>query len=97
MQVVYQGQIVGENNRPDDLTCNPTKCKALTNHRASSRDQTAVLDTPRKMTLDQALEWIAEDELVEVTPKSIRMRKAILDADKRRRMDRQRQISLQDT
>jgi GTP-binding protein len=95
MQVVYQGQIVGENARPADLTCNPTKCKALTNHRASSRDQTAVLDTPRKMTLDQALEWIAEDELVEVTPKSIRMRKAILDADKRRRMDRQRQTSLQ--
>jgi GTP-binding protein len=96
MQVVYHGQIIGENARPNDLTCNPTKCKALTNHRASNRDQCAVLDTPRKMTLDQALEWIAEDELVEVTPKSIRMRKAVLDTDKRRRVDRQRQISLQD-
>ncbi len=95
MQVVYQGQIVGENNRPDDLTCNPTKCKALTNHRASSRDQATVLDASRKMTLEQALEWIAEDELVEVTPKSIRMRKAILDADQRKRLDKRRQLSAQ--
>ncbi len=96
MQVVYAGQIVGESARPDDLTCNPTKRKALTNHRASNKDQSAVLDTPRKMTLDQALEWIAEDELVEVTPKSIRMRKAILDADKRRRLEKKRTPSLQD-
>ena len=91
MQSVYKGQIVGENSRPDDLPCNPTKSKALTNHRAASKDQSVVLDTPRIMTLDQALEWIAKDELVEVTPKSIRMRKAILDADERKRVDRKRQ------
>ena len=91
MQQVYLGQIVGENSRPDDLPCNPTKSKALTNHRAASKDQSVVLDTPRIMTLDQALEWIAEDELVEVTPKSIRMRKAVLDADERKRIDKRRQ------
>jgi GTP-binding protein len=75
----------------DDLTCNPTKGKALTNHRAASKDQSVVLDTPRIMTLDQALEWIADDELVEVTPKSIRMRKAVLDAEERKRIDKRRQ------
>ncbi len=91
MQQVYYGQVVGENSRPDDLPCNPTKSKALTNHRAASKDQSVVLDTPRIMTLDQALEWIAEDELVEVTPKSIRMRKAVLDADERKRIDKKRQ------
>jgi GTP-binding protein len=91
MQQVYYGQIVGENSRPDDLPCNPTKSKALTNHRAASKDQSVVLDTPRIMTLDQALEWIAEDELVEVTHKSIRMRKAVLDADERKRIDKKRQ------
>lgn len=91
MQQVYYGQIVGENSRPDDLPCNPTKSKALTNHRAASKDQSVVLDTPRIMTLDQALEWIAEDELVEVTPKSIRMRKAVLNADERKRIDKKRQ------
>jgi GTP-binding protein len=95
MQLVYRGQIVGENSRPDDLPCNPTKCKALTNHRASNKDQSAVLNTPRLMTLEQALEWIAWDELVEVTPKSIRMRKAILDADERKRIDKRRQTSRQ--
>ncbi|MBI3873314.1 MAG: translational GTPase TypA [candidate division Zixibacteria bacterium] len=95
MQMVYRGQIVGENSRPDDLPCNPTKTKALTNHRASNKDQSAVLDMPRLMTLEQALEWIAPDELVEVTPKSIRMRKAILDADERKRVDKRRQTSLQ--
>jgi len=90
MQMVYQGQIVGENSRPADLPCNPTKAKALTNHRAASKDQSVVLNTPRLMTLDQALEWIAEDELVEVTPKSVRMRKAILDADDRKRSEKRR-------
>ncbi|HWO56190.1 MAG TPA: translational GTPase TypA [bacterium] len=97
MQLVYQGQIVGENSRPDDLPCNPTKSKALTNHRAASKDQSVVLNAPRLLTLDQALEWIAEDELVEVTPKSIRMRKVILDAEERKRTEKRRQASLQTT
>lgn len=82
---IYAGQIVGENSRPSDLPCNPTKKKALTNHRSSTKDIAVTLDVPRKMTLEQAMEWIATDELVEVTPKSIRMRKAILDVEKRKR------------
>lgn len=82
---VYSGQIVGENSRPDDLPCNPTKRKNLTNHRSSTKDIAVTLAVPRKMSLEQAMEWIGPDELVEVTPKNIRLRKAILDSDKRRR------------
>ncbi len=82
---VYGGQIVGENSRPKDLPCNPTKRKHLTNHRSSTKDIGVTLAVPRKMTLEQAMEWIAADELVEVTPKAIRMRKAILDSDQRKR------------
>ncbi len=90
---VYAGQIVGENSRPQDMTCNPAKRKALTNHRSSTKDQAAVLEVPRRMTLDQALEWIAEDELVEVTPKSIRLCKDVLSAQERKR-ERRREIAL---
>jgi GTP-binding protein len=82
---VYIGQIVGENSRPDDLPCNPTKRKNLTNHRSSTKDIAVTLDVPRRMSLEQAMEWIGEDELVEVTPRAIRMRKAILDSEKRKR------------
>lgn len=82
---VYTGQIVGENARPDDMPCNPTRKKALTNHRSATKDIAVALNVPRKMTLEQALEWIGDDELVEVTPKSIRVRKAILDAEQRKR------------
>ena len=82
---VYGGQIVGENSRPHDFTCNPTKRKNLTNHRSSTKDIAVTLDVPRKMSLEQAIEWIGPDELVEVTPKAIRMRKAILDSDQRKR------------
>lgn len=89
MQPVYEGMIVGENSRPGDLPCNPTKRKALTNHRASGKDHSAGLDVPRSLTLDAALEWIAPDELVEVTPKNIRVRKAILSAIERKRLGRQ--------
>jgi GTP-binding protein len=85
---VYEGMVVGENSRPDDLPCKPTKKKALTNHRAAGKDHTDGLDVPRRLTLDAALEWIAPDELVEVTPKSIRTRKAILNAEDRRRAEK---------
>jgi GTP-binding protein len=85
---VYVGQIVGENSRPDDLPCNPTRRKQLTNHRSSTKDLAVSLDVPRQMSLEQAMEWIGADELVEVTPKSIRMRKAILDSEKRKRAQR---------
>jgi GTP-binding protein len=91
---VYAGQIVGENSRPEDLTCNPTKMKAKTNHRSSTKDQGVVLDVPRRMTLDEALEWIAGDELVEVTPKSVRIRKAVLCAQQRKK-DRRRELVLE--
>lgn len=92
MEKVYTGQIVGENSREMDITCNPTKRKHLTNHRSSTKDIAVTLDVPRKMTLEQAMEWIRDDELVEVTPRAIRVRKAILDFDERRRAYRQRQI-----
>jgi GTP-binding protein len=82
---VYSGQIVGENSRTMDFTCNPTKRKSLTNHRSSTKDIAVKLDVPRKMSLEQAMEWIRDDELVEVTPKTIRLRKAILDIDERKR------------
>ena len=84
MERIYEGQIVGENSRPIDMPCNPTKRKHLTNHRSSTKDCTVTLDAPRKMSLDQGLEWIAADELVEVTPKSIRMRKSIRSTEGRR-------------
>ena len=82
--------IVGENSRPGDLPCNPTKRKALTNHRAAGKDHSDGLDVRRTLILDAALEWIAPDELVEVTPKSVRVRKAILNAELRKKEDRRR-------
>jgi GTP-binding protein len=92
---VFAGQIVGENSRPDDLPCNPTKRKALTNHRSSTKDIAVTLDVPRKMTLEQAMEWIKSDQLVEVTPKTIRMRTAILDSEERKRAQRSQAILAQ--
>ena len=89
MEDVYGGMIVGENSRGEDLPCNPTKKKQMTNHRASFKEIDTVLAVPRKMTLEEALEWIADDELVEVTPKSVRIRKAILNENERKRLSRQ--------
>ncbi|NLA90419.1 MAG: translational GTPase TypA [Synergistaceae bacterium] len=89
MDRVYEGMIVGENSRPGDMPCNPTRRRHVTNHRASVKDFTVKLDTPRKITLEKALEWIAGDELVEVTPRSIRLRKTILDDGERRKAKRQ--------
>ena len=88
MTEVYAGMIIGENSRPGPLICNPTKRKALTNHRASNKDQTVSFDVPRILTLDAALEWIAQDELVEVTPASIRVRKMLLDFEIRKKSER---------
>ena len=79
MDRIYQGLIVGENSRPGDLPCNPCKKKQLTNHRQSNKEVDEGLDVPRTLTLDSALAWIAEDELVEVTPTATRLRKSILD------------------
>jgi GTP-binding protein len=92
MERVYTGQIVGENSRTDDMECNPTKRKHLTNHRSSTKDIAVTIEVPRKMSLEQAMGWIAADELVEITPKAIRMRKAILDALQRRRAQKTQTI-----
>lgn len=78
-QSVYQGMIVGENARESDMDINPCKKKHVTNMRSSSSDEAIRLTPPRILSLEQALEWINKDELVEVTPKSIRLRKTILD------------------
>jgi GTP-binding protein len=72
---VYEGMIVGENSRPDEMTANPAKPKQLTNIRAAASDEAIKLKPPRQLTLETAIEWIADDELVEVTPGSIRVRK----------------------
>jgi GTP-binding protein len=75
---VYEGQVVGENSRDNDLDVNITKEKKLTNMRASSADESIRLTPPRTMNLEQCLEWIRDDELLEVTPKSLRLRKRSL-------------------
>ena len=81
----YQGMIIGENSRQDDLDVNPLKAKQLTNVRASGKDEAVRLTPPRRLTLEQAIAYIEEDELVEVTPKSIRLRKQVLNPSFRKR------------
>ena len=85
---VYAGMIVGENSREQDMVVNVCKTKQLTNIRASGSDEAIRLEPPRLPTLEQAIEWIGEDEYVEVTPKSIRLRKRYLDHNERVRMAR---------
>ncbi|NIP84810.1 MAG: translational GTPase TypA [Planctomycetales bacterium] len=87
---VYEGMIVGENSRDNDLDVNPTKEKKLTNIRAAGSDDNILLKPPRKMSLEAALEYIEEDELVEVTPTQIRLRKVLLKESDRRRQARRR-------
>jgi GTP-binding protein len=82
---VYAGMVVGENKRPQDLEINVCKTKHLTNMRESFREIDEKLVTPRKMSLDQYIEFLADDELLEVTPKSLRIRKRILDHKTRQR------------
>ncbi|MGB5214056.1 MAG: translational GTPase TypA [Anderseniella sp.] len=85
---VYNGMIVGEHTRGNDLEINVLKAKQLTNMRASGKDDAVLLTPPIRMTLEKALSYITDDELVEVTPKSIRLRKAILDVHERKRASR---------
>src|SRR5690606_40115132 len=87
---VYAGMIVGEHNHPTDLEVNVCRTKKFTNIRAANRDENVILTPPRQSNLERALEWIAEDELVEVTPKSIRIRKRELDSNVRHKMERDR-------
>ena len=83
---VYAGMIIGENSREDDITVNVCKTKHLTNNRASGSDAPLKLPTPTVMSLEQCLDFIADDEYLEVTPKSIRLRKAVLDHAERMRI-----------
>jgi GTP-binding protein len=85
---VYQGMIIGEHNRDNDLEVNPVRAKQLTNIRASGKDEAIRLTPPVLLTLEQALSYIADDELVEVTPKTIRLRKIFLDPNDRKRASR---------
>ncbi|MEN8236211.1 MAG: translational GTPase TypA [Pseudomonadota bacterium] len=85
---VYQGMIIGEHNRGNDLSVNPLKAKQLSNVRASGKDDAIRLTPPREMTLEQAISYLADDELLEVTPESLRLRKRLLDPNERKRAER---------
>jgi GTP-binding protein len=81
---IYEGMIVGEASRPEEMVVNPCRTKELTNIRTHSHDEAVKLTPPRSPTLETAIEWIADDELVEVTPLSIRIRKRYLAANERK-------------
>jgi GTP-binding protein len=85
---IYEGMLIGENAKPDDLEVNPMKSKQLTNFRSTGKDDAIRLTPPRVMTLEQAIAYIDDDEMVEVTPKSIRLRKRYLDPNERKRASR---------
>ncbi|HEX3066250.1 MAG TPA: translational GTPase TypA, partial [Dongiaceae bacterium] len=85
---VYRGMIVGEHTRDNDLEINVLKGKQLTNIRTTSKDEAVRLTPPRQMTLEQAIAYVQDDEQVEITPKSLRLRKAVLDPNKRKRAER---------
>jgi GTP-binding protein len=85
---VYEGMIIGEHSRGNDLEVNPLKQKQLTNIRTTSKDEAIRLTPPRLMTLERAIAYVADDELVEVTPKSVRLRKQLLNPHERKRADR---------
>ena len=85
---LYEGMVIGENAKPQDLEVNPLKSKQLTNFRSTGKDDAVRLTPPRKMTLEQAIAYIQDDELVEVTPQSIRLRKRYLDPHERKKASR---------
>ncbi|MGZ3256377.1 MAG: translational GTPase TypA [Croceibacterium sp.] len=85
---LYEGMVIGENAKPQDLEVNPLKSKQLTNFRSTGKDEAVRLTPPRRMTLEQAIAYIQDDELVEVTPKSIRLRKRYLDPNERKKASR---------
>jgi len=90
---IYEGMIVGEHTRENDLTVNITKVKQQTNVRSATKDQTSVIKKPRIMSLEEALEYLNEDEYCEVTPKSIRLRKKILDKNERERLAKKKKYA----
>jgi GTP-binding protein len=85
---IYEGMIVGEHTRDNDLEVNALKAKQLTNIRTTSKDEAVRLTPPRIMSLEQAIAYIQDDELVEVTPRSIRLRKKLLDPNERKKASR---------
>jgi GTP-binding protein len=91
--LVYEGMIAGENARPGDLDVNVTKEKKLTNMRTTASDENVILEPPREITLEYALEYIEEDELIEVTPKTIRLRKRVLPANDRKKAARAARVA----
>ncbi|MFC0687475.1 translational GTPase TypA [Novosphingobium clariflavum] len=89
---IYEGMIIGENAKPDDLEVNPMKSKQLTNFRSTGKDDAIRLTPPKVMTLEQAIAYIDDDEMVEVTPQSVRLRKAILDPHERKKANRKKDV-----
>ena len=88
---IYEGMIVGENSRGEDMPCNPTKPKKLSNMRASGTDEAIILEPPIRMSLEKAIEYVAPDEYIEITPANIRLRKKVLQESMRKRTERQQQ------
>ena len=86
---VYEGMVIGLHSRDNDLVVNPVKTKQLTNIRAAGKDEAIMLTPPIRHTLESAIEFIADDELVEITPKSIRIRKRFLKEHERKRFRRE--------
>jgi len=87
-QDIYEGMVIGEHNRENDLVVNPVRPKQLTNIRASGSDENILLTPPRMLNLEQAIDFIEKDELIEVTPKSIRLRKQELSEGDRKKRGR---------
>lgn len=92
---IYEGMIVGENNRDNDITVNITKMKQKTNVRSATKDQTNVIKRPRILTLEEALEFLDDDEYLEVTPESIRLRKQVLDKNEREKLAKKKKYAEQ--
>ncbi|MCT8139077.1 translational GTPase TypA [Anaerobacillus sp. CMMVII] len=92
---VYEGMIVGEHTRENDITVNITKVKQMTNMRSANKDQTVTMKKPKIMTLEESLEYLNDDELCEITPTSIRLRKKILDKNERERIEKKKKIATQ--
>ena len=93
---VYKGMVVGENSREEDIIVNVCKTKQLTNMRASGADEAIRLEPPKLHTLEQAIEWISDDEYIEVTPKSLRLRKRYLDHNERTRMSKKKAAAVEE-
>ena len=88
---VYEGMIIGEHSRENDLEVNPLKSKQLTNFRAAGSDEAIRLTPPRRMSLEDAIAYVADDELLEVTPSSLRLRKGLLDPHARKKAERKKE------